>query len=569
MEVNQSSKEKKKVQAKKRNTIPMLRRIAQRKRKQRCVENNVDPLPAPKNVQDNDIRQESHSLCDSERNNDVGEQVHYHHCSDNDHGHVALIDPYYWKEGEDDHEDDNNHHSTRCGRDSDEDDPSCGDDDSSPASKKEDSQDRSDNDSSPASKKQDSQDGSYQSQSDSEDEVYERDDDEEDEDPDDLECIALQGAVSSCPTDKEIRNHIMESLQPLRDHMSSVVGGELSTDRMQAISKRATTLILWSSAQKSYSILESTDAVLHWVGIFILNYYCSLVGFCTYLSTTEILAPTTILNWLNDLTYFFKWYSYFSDFGREQTVNPSQLQPVLQTIAALRKSLSKSIKKMKSKRTLQTAIELRRIPEQGIKVLQDIVEGKMNWVRSLVIETFVNAPSLFLSFMRLMYAAIYTSMGQGRVSGVQDMKYGQRVFLSSAGYAASNQFKTYSSFGYQIVSLAGNSLEIFEKYIKVARPFIEMKLNISPKDNDPLFINANGEAEQNVSRQVTAFFKEYNYHISTTALRSMVEMQTNDLYHNGLITLGEREAVANTSGEKKKNLTYYVPTIDVLLHIIT
>lgn len=117
------------------------------------------------------------------------------------------------------------------------------------------------------------------------------------------------------------------------------------------------------------------------------------------------------------------------------------------------------------------------------------------------------------------------------------MKYGQSVLLSSAGYAASDQFKTYSRFGYQIVSLAGNSLEIFEKYIKVARPFIEMKLNISPKDNDPLFINANGEAEQNVSRQVTAFFKEYNYHISTTALRSMVEMQTNDLYHNGIITL--------------------------------
>jgi len=522
-------------------TIPMIREIA-RIQKQRCVVNNVDPLPAQKDVQDSDIQRECHSLCDSsdhdpkdggERNNVLGEQLEF------DEPHAPLTSPFiYWKEGEDDHEDDNNHHSSI--RYFDEDYPSCGDDDSFRTSKKEDSQD-----------------GSYQSQSDSEDEGQsEYADDDEDEDPDDKECIALVGAVSSCPTDEEKRKHVIDSLQPLRVHMSSVVGGELSTDRMQAILKRATTLILWSSAQQeSYNILESADAVLHWVGTFVLTYYCNLVGFCTYLSTTEILAPTTIVNWLNDLTYFFKWYSYFSDFGREQTVNPSQLQPLLQTIAALRKSLSKSIKKLKSKRTLQTEIELRRIPEKGLKVLQDIVEGKMTWVRSVVIDNFVNAPSLFLSFMRLMYASIYTSMGQGRVSGVQDMKYFQHVLLTSAGYAASNQFKTHSRFGYQIVSLAGNSLEIFEKYIKVVRPFIERKLKISPKDNDPLFINANGEAEQNISRQVTAFFKEYNYHISTTALRAMVEMQTNDLYHNGEITLGEREAVANTSGEKEKSLT--------------
>ncbi len=538
--------------------IPMMRELA-KIQKQRCVENNVDPLPAQKDVQDNDIRQESHSLCgdssdhdqndDGERNNVVGEQVQFE----------ESYDPYpYWKEGEDDdnhyssgvvigsNNHNNNHHSTIYILGSDEDDPSCGDDDSFRTSKKEDSQD-----------------GSYQSQSDSEDERQsEYGDEDEDEDPDDKECIALLDPVSSCPTDNEKRNHIAESLQPLRDHMSSVVGGELTTDRMQAILKRATTLILWSSEQqKSYNILESTDAVLLWVGIFILNYYCNLVGFCTYLSTTEILAPVTIVNWLNDLTYFFKWYSYFSDFNRDQTVKPEQLQPLLQTIAALRKSLSKSIKKMKSKRTLQTEIELRRMPERGMIVLQDIVEGRMMWVRSLEIENLENAPSLFRPFMQLMFAAIYTSMGQGRVSGVQDMKYFQHRLLTSAGYAASSKFKTHSRFGYQIVSLAGNSLEIFEKYIKVVRPFIERKLNISPKDNDPLFINANGEAEHNISRQVTNFFKEYNYHINTTALRAMVEMQTNDLYHNGAITLAEREAVANTSGEKKKKpyiiCTYY------------
>jgi len=229
-------------------------------------------------------------------------------------------------------------------------------------------------------------------------------------------------------------------------------------------------------------------------------------------------------------------------------VNPTQLQPILQTIAALRASLNKSIKKMRSQKTLQQDVERRRRPLNGLKELQAIVDAKTKFTKELPESSFMNHAG-YLQLMRLLYASLYTSNSQGRVSGLMDMKYGQRDELLISHFAASSRFKTYSKYGYQIVSLAGNSLILFKIFMQYARPYVTNKLNISPQDSDPLFITATGIADKNISRHVTEFFRENNLHITTTALRSMVEMEMKDLYDRGQITSAEREAVANTSGQ--------------------
>jgi hypothetical protein len=312
--------------------------------------------------------------------------------------------------------------------------------------------------------------------------------------------------------------------------------------------KRSTTLIAWSSKELAFDIMESPRAVFLWVAIFFSRHYLLLERFCTYLSTIEVLAPTTILNWLNDITYFFKWFAYFSEVGRELAVNPTQLQPILQTIGALRSSLNKSIKTMRSQKTLQQDVERRRRPLNGLKDLQAIVDAKTKFTKELPESSFMNHAG-YLQLMRLLYASLYTSNSQGRVSGLMDMKYGQRNELLTSHFAASSRFKTYSKYGYQIVSLAGNSLILFKIFMSYARPYITTKLNITPEDSDPLFITATGTADKNISRHVTEFFRENNLHITTTALRSMVEMEMKDLYDRGQITSAEREAVANTSGQ--------------------
>ena len=378
------------------------------------------------------------------------------------------------------------------------------------------------------------------------------DDDDEDyvEDSDDKECISTMMTPKAATADTaDVLQHCTEALQePLVAHMSSAVGGTLGSGRQVAIVKRSTTLMAWSSKELAIDIMESRRAVFRWVAIFFSRHYSLLERFCTYLSTIEVLASATIVNWLNDITYFFKWFAYFSEVGRELAVNPTQLQPILQTIAALRASLKKSIKNMRSQKTLQQDIERHRRPRNGLKELQAIVDAKVKITKELPESSFMSHAG-YLQLVRLLYASLYTSNSQGRVSGLMDMKYGQRNELLISHFAASSRFKTYSKYGYQIVSLAGNSLILFKIFMSCARPYITTKLNIKPQDSDPLFITVTGTADKNISRHVTEFFRENNLHITTTALRSMVEMEMKDLYDRGQITSAEREAVANTSGQ--------------------
>jgi hypothetical protein len=399
---------------------------------------------------------------------------------------------------------------------------------------------------------EDEADDDYDYESIGDDDDDDDDDDEKDyvEDIDDYECTSTMMTPKAATADTaDVLQHCTEALQePLVPYMSSAVGGTLGSSRQVAIVKRSTTLIAWSSKELAFDIMESPRAVFLWVAIFFSRHYLLLERFCTYLSTIEVLAPTTILNWLNDITYFFKWFAYFSEVGRELAVNPTQLQPILQTIGALRSSLNKSIKTMRSQKTLQQDVERRRRPLNGLKDLQAIVDAKTKFTKELPESSFMNHAG-YLQLMRLLYASLYTSNSQGRVSGLMDMKYGQRNELLTSHFAASSRFKTYSKYGYQIVSLAGNSLILFKIFMSYARPYITTKLNITPEDSDPLFITATGTADKNISRHVTEFFRENNLHITTTALRSMVEMEMKDLYDRGQITSAEREAVANTSGQ--------------------
>jgi hypothetical protein len=400
--------------------------------------------------------------------------------------------------------------------------------------------------------KGDEADNDYDDESIGDDDDDDDDDDDEDyvEDSDDYECISTMMTPKAATADTaDVLQHCTEALQePLVAHMSSAVGGTLGSGRQVAIVKRSTTLMAWSSKELAIDIMESRRAVFRWVAIFFSRHYSLLERFCTYLSTIEVLASATIVNWLNDITYFFKWFAYFSEVGRELAVNPTQLQPILQTIAALRASLKKSIKNMRSQKTLQQDIERHRRPRNGLKELQAIVDAKVKITKELPESSFMSHAG-YLQLVRLLYASLYTSNSQGRVSGLMDMKYGQRNELLISHFAASSRFKTYSKYGYQIVSLAGNSLILFKIFMSCARPYITTKLNIKPQDSDPLFITVTGTADKNISRHVTEFFRENNLHITTTALRSMVEMEMKDLYDRGQITSAEREAVANTSGQ--------------------
>lgn len=138
----------------------------------------------------------------------------------------------------------------------------------------------------------------------------------------------------------------------------------------------------------------------------------------------------------------------------------------------------------------------------------------------------------------------------GRKGGIEGLNYRDRLSLLERSYAMSKNFKTSAKYGYQPVSINGNSSELVEKYITVVRPTLCEFLGIKrTADDDPLFLNFKGDREKDISKLVTSFFKEtLGLCINTTRLRAMVEMEARRLCRDGSITEHHREAIANVSG---------------------
>lgn len=93
---------------------------------------------------------------------------------------------------------------------------------------------------------------------------------------------------------------------------------------------------------------------------------------------------------------------------------------------------------------------------------------------------------------------------------------------------------------------------MFKLYLKlrmlVCNSFPAMTL-----DDAPLFITHNGVADNDVSRHVTSFFRNYNLHINTNGIRTLVATTTGKLINNNkkyfvsMITLAILNNVQNKS----------------------
>jgi hypothetical protein len=212
-----------------------------------------------------------------------------------------------------------------------------------------------------------------------------------------------------------------------------------------------------------------------------------------------------------------KWQAYFANV--DDAMTPSALHPLMTVVAALRLNLNTSLRNTRSNRTLDKEIMHRRMPANGFSDLTNVVQRLMPWALSLGDSAFSDL-AIFRKFMRLLLASIYTSHPQGRISGITSLRYRQGRDLLRDGYAVTNVFKTWRKYGYQVVALEGPSRELFQIYFTKARAAIEALYFITPNDDDPLWLNTKGEAEDRISRQIVSFFKENSrLHITSTTLR--------------------------------------------------
>lgn len=201
---------------------------------------------------------------------------------------------------------------------------------------------------------------------------------------------------------------------------------------------------------------------------------------------------------------------------------------------------------------MKTLVETRRLPEGNVlaqmQSVQSTVMDRMPWARVCASEDVVIDKGIFLSFMGLLGASLYSFSPQGRISGIEDMKMSQVSSLFEDGYAESTVFKTKGSYGFQPVTLGIVSMELLRIYLLRVRPAASCRSVSSP--GDFLFIKwrKNDEAFD-MGRSIACFFKiQAELNMTTNTLRAMVETYAETSFRQGRITAQERKAIENVNG---------------------
>lgn len=289
---------------------------------------------------------------------------------------------------------------------------------------------------------------STESSSDEEDYVDSNDSDDDSKDDNIDECGGSPMTKSTWPM-----TAVVDALAPLDEHFASTVGGTMEKKRRLLMVKRTAHLICFTASEKSVEITNARDTFV-WLGLFVTTYFALLATWARYLASTELLAPPTILNYINDIVSPLKWFVYFSKQGADQGLHPVALQPLFTVAKTLRSNLSVLMKKRIAARTLEQEIIRRRMPEgsaaDGLRRLQAIVNVHVLWATTLSADTIKNDKYSFCKFMKVFISSIYTFGGQGRVSGVKSLKFSSIPGILNKKYHTTPTFKTGFKYGYQV-----------------------------------------------------------------------------------------------------------------------
>lgn len=100
--------------------------------------------------------------------------------------------------------------------------------------------------------------------------------------------------------------------------------------------------------------------------------------------------------------------------------------------------------------------------------------------------------------------------------------------------------------------------ELVELYVRCIRP--QVVRGAAPAPQDPLWLKYGGAAEDSLGRKVVRFFKvKLGLHITTAAIRSLVETAMHEKYQDGEITQAQRESVQSINGHSSQvTQDYYV-----------
>jgi hypothetical protein len=349
-------------------------------------------------------------------------------------------------------------------------------------------------------------------------------------------------------------------------HFESVVGGSKRQRDINSILKRTTKCLFWMHNYVLKTEWDNTKhSIIHWFLNTVKFHYEHFCPYAQYLECIEGYKAGTIVNHLLDIKAAATWLVLF----RRRKEGSSKIQVHrLQGLHVVLKAIQKSyIKKMKMELTgkdISNAVSHRRIPIDGLKALMECVIQNLPLIEklyeSVVIRSERIPKHLYNDVLDLLFSAMYVFSPQGRAGGITELEYGQGESLLSQGYVNCKIFKTQGCYGYQPVTLSQESALAFSFYVNYLRPRVRDGM---PQAAEPLWITYDGEPIRNVGRHVTAFFqRQLGLHITTSAIRALVETKARELLDANQITAAEREAVSNVNGHSSQTVKAHYLYLD-------
>jgi len=271
-----------------------------------------------------------------------------------------------------------------------------------------------------------------------------------------------------------------------------------------------------------------------------------LSKYADHLDTVLRRRPTTVNNTIHHIMLFANWFVLFRP---KKTQYPNLKSDSLSAMNCLTKNITRIFNRQRKRELALTAdkkdlIFLREMPKDGLIGLANCVKGRLIWANNLLRRKgVVITEGAYREFMQLLFSSLYVYAPQGRISGIIDLKYGDKDRILSAGYATSSQFKTSASFGFQQVIFAKIPYDLFKFYINCLYPVVQQS---NPNSSSPLWLKWSGIKENKIGNLVTKFFEKFlNLHINSTRIRGLVETETDELLQKGEITTSQRRAVLN------------------------
>lgn len=298
-----------------------------------------------------------------------------------------------------------------------------------------------------------------------------------------------------------------------------------------------------------------TSQVKKWIFTIFKSKLFTIDNYCTHLVDTKSHAPATIYNFLGNVKKLFDWFSVSrTDYFSVYRISGPVTRRFEKTYDLMRKKQKALSADKQSRKTYEEAVKDRRLPAKGIEELQSYVLKHLAFVQAFNTNRKQNKPniidvSVFSLFMRILYAAIYIFAPNGRVGGIESLKFKDVESLLHSS-ATTTDFKTRMSYGLQAVLLGRVAKYIFKVYVWIFRPFVATIETSTPESS--LWLTIHGTPELNIGSKVTQFFHSVGLHITTTSIRTLVETRTAVGFLNGTITAGQVAAINSVNGHSSQ-----------------